>query len=99
MGHSTDWYNKMRKAAAAGSKKAAAHIATKKGKDKDVNARKEQIKKRVESKRKGVEYKKKNGHKPASKGLDYDHATNSYVAVAINRGRKGEGNRKKGKRT
>ena len=27
------------------------------------------------------------------KGLDYDHATGNFVKAAINRGRKGEGNR------
>ena len=67
----------------------------KKAYDKKLNSRKEQIKKRVESNRKVREYTKKNGHKPSSKGMDYDHAANSFVAVASNRGRKGEGGRKK----
>jgi len=79
MGHSTQYY---RDNAEARKKKQAY--------DKKLNARKEQIKKRVESNAK-VGEAKKNGRN--IKGKDYDHATNSFVAVAVNRGRKGEGNR------
>jgi hypothetical protein len=79
MGHSTQYY---RDNAEARKKKQAY--------DKKLNARKGQIKKRVESNAK-VREAKKNGKN--IKGKDYDHATNSFVAVAVNRGRKGEGNR------
>jgi hypothetical protein len=63
----------------------------KKAYDKKLNSRKEQIQKRVESNAK-VRKAKKNGQNIA--GKDYDHATNSFVLVATNRGRKGEGGRK-----
>jgi hypothetical protein len=56
-----------------------------------LNKRKNQVKKRVESNR-ARRIAKKNGTKV--KGKDYDHATNSFVLVATNRGRKGEGGRK-----
>ena len=60
--------------------------------DKKVNARPEQKKKRSESGSKRHEAKKKGQD---IKGKDYDHATNSFVASKTNRGRKGEGGRKK----
>lgn len=59
--------------------------------DKKINARPSQIKKRVESNAK-VRARKKSGK--STKGLDYDHATNSFVKTSTNRGRKGEGGRK-----
>lgn len=81
MGASTEYY---RKNAAARKKKAAT--------DKKINARPEQVKKRVESnaaRRKA---------KAAGKNItnkDYDHAVGKFVSVKTNRGRKGEGNRNK----
>ena len=63
--------------------------------DKKVNARKEQRKKRSQSnaaRRKA----RKNGQN--IKGKDYDHATNSFVKSGTNRGRRGEGGRKRKKR-
>ena len=60
--------------------------------DKKINARPSQIKKRVESNAK-VRDRKKSGK--STKGMDYDHATNSFVKTSTNRGRAGEGGRKK----
>jgi len=60
--------------------------------DKKVNSRPEQKKKRSESGSKRYAAKKK-GQDVADK--DYDHATNSFVSSKTNRGRKGEGGRKK----
>lgn len=60
--------------------------------DKKINARKSQIKKRSESNAK-VRERKASGK--STKGLDYDHATNSFVKSSVNRGRSGEGGRKK----
>ena len=54
-----------------------------------------QVKKRVESQR-ARRKAKKNGKNV--KGKDYDHATRRFVSSKTNRGRVGEGNRKKGKR-
>jgi len=62
--------------------------------DKKINARPEQIKKRVESNAKVRKYKRKNGCSPSSNGLDYDHAANKFISVKANRGRAGEGGRK-----
>lgn len=73
-----------RKNPAARKKKAAT--------DKKINARPEQIKKRVESNR-AVRKRKKSGK--STKGLDYDHAVGKFVKTKVNRGRKGEGGRKK----
>lgn len=84
MGKSTAYY---RKNAKARKKKAAT--------DKKINARPEQVKKRVEANRKRRQAKK------AGKNItnkDYDHATNRFVKSSTNRGRAGEGGRKK-KRT
>ena len=60
--------------------------------DKKVNQRPEQVKKRVESNGKRAEAKKAGKN---IKGKDYDHAVNRFVAFFKNRGRKGEGGRKK----
>ena len=60
--------------------------------DKKINARHEQVKKRVEANKK-VRERKASGK--STKGKDYDHATNSFVKTSTNRGRKGEGGRKK----
>lgn len=79
--NSTDYY---RKNPAARKKKAAT--------DKKINARPEQRKKRVESNL------KRRKAKAAGKNIsnkDYDHATNRFISVKANRGRKGEGGRKK----
>ncbi len=62
--------------------------------DKKINARPEQIKKRVESNAKVRQYKRENGSSPSSKNLDYDHAANKFISVKANRGRAGEGGRK-----
>ena len=84
MAHSTQYYRDNPEA----RKKKQAY-------DAKLNKRKEQVKKRVESNQKVREYTKKNGCKPSSKGLQYDHAVNGMVAAALNQGRKGEGGRKK----
>ena len=81
MGSSTEYYRKNK---AAREKKAAT--------DKKINARPAQKKKRAESNAKRAEAKKKGRN---VKGLDYDHATNRFVKSSTNRGRKGEGGRKK----
>jgi hypothetical protein len=81
MGASTNYY---RKNAAARKKKAAT--------DKKINARPEQVKKRVESNR--ARRKAKAAGKNV-KGKDYDHAVGKFVKTSTNRGRKGEGGRKK----
>lgn len=95
MGHSTEWYRKQKRLAENGSSKAKGHISTKRTTDNSINERKEQVKKRVESKRKGREFEKRNGYKASSKGLTYDHAVDAMVLASINQGRKGEGGRKK----
>jgi hypothetical protein len=81
MGTSTDYYKKN---AAARKKKAAT--------DKKINARPAQKKKRAEANAK-VRARKKSGK--STKGLDYDHAVGKFVKTSTNRGRKGEGGRKK----
>lgn len=60
--------------------------------DKKINARPEQVKKRVESNAK-VRQRKAAGK--STKGLDYDHSVNRFVKTSTNRGRAGEGGRKK----
>jgi hypothetical protein len=60
--------------------------------DKKINARPEQIKKRVESNQKRREARKKGKN---IKGRDYDHAVGRFVKISTNRGRAGEGGRKK----
>lgn len=62
--------------------------------DKKVNARSSQIKKRVEA-NKARRKAKRDGKNV--KGKDYDHATRRFVKSSVNRGRKGEGARKKKK--
>ncbi len=84
MGRSTQYYRDNPEARA---KKAAV--------DKKINARPEQVKKRVESNRKRREAKKKGRN---IDGMDYDHACNRFVSIQKNRGRVGEGGRKKKKR-
>ena len=83
MGKSNDYYKSHPEARA---KKAKV--------DKKINQRPEQIKKRVESNAKVRQYKRKNGCSPASKGLDYDHASNKMISVKANRGKANEGGRK-----
>lgn len=56
-----------------------------------------QVKKRVESKR--AKRKAKKAGKKIGKHMDYDHAVGKFVSSKTNRGRRGEGNRKTGKRT
>ena len=60
--------------------------------DKKVNAREEQKKKRRES---GAARRKAKKSGRNVEGKDYDHATNSFVSSKKNRGRKGEGGRKR----
>jgi len=81
MASSAEYYRKNPKAR---KKKAAT--------DKKINARPAQKKKRAEANA-TVRARKKAGK--STKGLDYDHATNRFVKTATNRGRKGEGGRKK----
>lgn len=76
---SAKYYRKNRKAA----KKKAAY-------DKKLNARPEQVKKRVECNKKRRQAKKAGKN---IKGKDYDHATKRFVKSSVNRGRRGEGNR------
>lgn len=63
--------------------------------DKKINARSSQKKKRAESNAKRAQAKKRGQN---VRGKDYDHATNRFVKSSTNRGRKGEGGRKKGRR-
>lgn len=74
------------KNAAARKKKAAT--------DKKINARPAQKKKRAESNQKR-RVAKRNGQNV--KGKDYDHAVGRFVKSSTNRGRAGEGGRKKKK--
>ena len=60
--------------------------------DTKLNSKKEQIKKRTEANAKRAEATKKGQN---IKGKDYDHATNRFVKSSVNRGRAGEGGRKK----
>lgn len=60
--------------------------------DKKVNARPEQRKKRSELTTRNRKADKKGVNR---KGKDYDHAVGRYVKSSTNRGRKGEGGRKK----
>lgn len=64
----------------------------KKAYDTELNKRPEQVKKRVEANR-ARRKAKKNGKNV--KGMDYDHAVKKFVKTKTNRGRKGEGGRKK----
>jgi hypothetical protein len=61
-------------------------------KDKEINERAEQIIKRVECNKARRDAIKKG--KDIS-GKDYDHATKKFIDPKINRGRSGEGGRKK----
>jgi regulatory protein YycI of two-component signal transduction system YycFG len=81
MGSSTEYY---RNNPEARKKKAAT--------DKKINARPEQKKKRAESGRKRYAAKKAGKN---IEGKDYDHAVKKFVPSKVNRGRKGEGGRKK----
>ncbi len=81
MGASTAYY---RKNAAARKKKAAT--------DKKINSRPAQVKKRTEA-NKARRKAKANGKN--IKGKDYDHAVGRFVKSKTNRGRAGEGGRKK----
>lgn len=60
--------------------------------DKKINARPSQIKKRVEANK--ARRKAKAAGKNI-KGKDFDHAVGKFVKTSTNRGRKGEGGRKK----
>lgn len=58
--------------------------------DTRINARPEQVQKRVESNRARRKARKKGRN---IKGMDYDHAVDRFVPRRINRGRRGEGGR------
>jgi len=58
--------------------------------DSRINKRREQVRKRVESNRARRRAKRKGLN---INGLDYDHAVRRFVRSAVNRGRRGEGNR------
>lgn len=81
MGSSTEYYRKNPKAR---KKKATT--------DKKINARPEQKKKRAES---NAARRKAKAKGQNIKGKDYDHAVGRFVKSSTNRGRKGEGGRKK----
>ena len=66
--------------------------AKKKAYDVELGKKKSQTKKRVEANR--ARRKAKAAGKDI-KGKDYDHATKRFVKSSTNRGRKGEGGRKK----
>ena len=92
MGSSTMYYRKMRRLARAGNAKAKAITQNKHNTDTKINAIPEQIAKRVDCNKKVAQAKKMGKN---LKGLDYDHACKKFVSIASNRGRKGEGGRKK----
>jgi hypothetical protein len=58
--------------------------------DKKINSRPEQVRKRVEANKARRKARRKGLN---IRGLDYDHATRRFVRSALNRGRRGEGNR------
>lgn len=60
--------------------------------DKKLNSRPEQVKKRTEA---NAARRKAKANGVDISGRDYDHATKRFVKSSINRGRKGEGGRKK----
>lgn len=60
--------------------------------DKKINARPAQKKKRAEANKKRRQAKKAGKN---IRGKDYDHATNRFIKSSTNRGRRGEGGRKK----
>ncbi len=62
--------------------------------DKKINQRPSQVKKRTELAKKRRQDTKAGKN---IKGKDYDHAVGRYVSKKTNRGRKGEGGRKKKK--
>ena len=80
------------------SKSARYYRKNKKARDKKkkydakLNKRPEQVKKRVEANRANRKAKK-NGRN--TNGKDYDHAVGRFVKTKTNRGRRGEGGRKK----
>ncbi len=82
MGSSTEYYRKNPKA----RKKKSEY-------NKKLNKRPDQVRKRVEANR--ARRKAKAAGKNI-KGKDYDHATNRFVKSSTNRGRAGEGGRKRG---
>ena len=81
MGKSTNYYKKN---TTARRKKAVT--------DTKINARPEQVKKRVEANK--ARRKAKAAGKNV-KGKDYDHAVKKFVKTSTNRGRRGEGGRRK----
>jgi len=82
----------------AKSKSAKYYRGNKKARDKKkkydakLNSSKEQTKKRVEA---NAARRKAKAAGKNIRGRDYDHATNRFVKSSVNRGRKGEGGRKK----
>lgn len=69
--------------------------AKKQAYDKKLNAKPEQVQKRVESNQKRADATKKGQN---IQGKDYDHSVNRFVKSSVNRGRAGEGGRKTGPR-
>ncbi len=63
--------------------------------DKKINERPAQVKKRTESNKARARAKKQGKN---IEGKDYDHATGRFETVKKNRGRKGEGGRKRRRR-
>ena len=74
--------------------RSAASKAKKKKYDAEFQKKPAQVKKRVEANRAN----RQAGTYGNGDGKDYDHATKRMVKASTNRGRKGEGNRRKGKR-
>lgn len=62
--------------------------------DSEFQKKPKQVQKRVESNKARREAKREGKN---ISGKDYDHATNKFVKSSVNRGRKGEGGRKKKK--
>lgn len=61
--------------------------------DKKINARPSQVKKRVESNKARRDAEKRGQN---INGKDYDHAVGRFVKTKTNRGRAGEGGRRRG---
>lgn len=77
--------------------RSAASKAKKKKYDLEFQKRPEQVRKRVEANRANRKAQK-NGTAKKGDGKDWDHKTKRMVSEKTNRGRRGEGNRKSGKR-
>lgn len=85
-------YNKLSKSAKYYRDNPGARKRKKKT-DTKINKRKRQVKKRTQSNRARRAAKRKGRD---LKGKDYDHSTGRFVKSSTNRGRAGEGGRKRG---